>query len=210
MGDSVGLSPNYLHKSVDVLVEFSIVVGYLLWKKHFSDLPEKPTTLVSNLAFDLITGKRYNIASHLYEFLLKDKSAGLDDSAKKTNIINLANCYKNLGEEEKCINLLNETDWSASADKFRICVASLREDIKEFVELMPLVAPDHIIGKADLKSWPVFDWVRGNEEVCRKFEEIFGEPMEVSAKYEPTSSTTADPNEVEGGEAGGDALKTVH
>lgn len=183
-GDKLNLDHIYLHKSVDTLIEIYVKICYLLWKKHFEPSDVNIAEIVSEIAFRFIEERNYSLALRLYEFLLNDKKSNFDESCRKKYIINLSNCYRNIEKNEACDDLLNKTDWSATSNTYRICVASLRDDLNEFLRLMPLVSNDEMISKTEIREWPVFKWMRSKDEVKLKFEELFGEPLRAPTRDE--------------------------
>ena len=55
-------------------------------------------------------------------------------------LINLANSYKKMKNEEKCQEVISSIDWTASGDNFQICIASLQGDVDKVVALLPGLA----------------------------------------------------------------------
>lgn len=179
-GDSLKLGQSYLLKSSDILIEFGIELICLLWKKNFSSSVEGAYEKLSDIAYELIASGRSRLASRLLEFAIVKSKPLIKDRLLKMMTINLANAYRNNKERDKCKNLLDGVDWSATVDDFKICIASLNDDIDTFVNLMPKVADSGLVTKQAFRVWPVFEWVRSDERVSLKFFEIYGEDLTTS------------------------------
>src|SRR4051794_13967984 len=103
--------------------------------------------------------------------------------------MNLANAQKKVKNNKRSEEILNAIDWSATTDVFRLCVASIREDIEGFTGLLRKVAQQEEDLKGYLREWPVFDWVRDCELVQNEIERIFGEPLVASGDNDKRSES---------------------
>ena len=175
---AVELSPVYLVQALEVLLEFSILVVFSLWRKQFAAQENDAFACLNEVAFKLIEEKRYVVPIRVYEYALSLKNTIAKDETKKMLIVNLASAYKHNKEEKKCNEVLNGVDWSGSADKFKVCVYALKEDLDEFRRLLPSTVASKAIEATHLKKWPVFDFVRDTTGFITIYKEIFGEEMQ--------------------------------
>ncbi|WP_271438502.1 hypothetical protein [Pontixanthobacter luteolus] len=177
LGIHLKLSTSYLHKSVDILTEFLTILSFVAWRKLGED-PSEAFSALSFAAYTHITKRRFLLAIKLLDFALhRQPRDGVSDAALRQMYVNLANAYKKKGEGEKCHSVLKELDWSATSLDFKICLASLNEDVEEVCKLLPNAVSSGDIQKNDIREWPVFDWVREDEKVREAFHEIFGEAL---------------------------------
>ncbi|MDH7794872.1 MULTISPECIES: hypothetical protein [unclassified Beijerinckia] len=177
IGDKLELTPNYLNRSADTLIEIGIELICLLWKQNFKNEITKAYEELNNITYELITKRRYRLSSRLIEFAIVKSKAPINDRLLKMFTINLANAYKNLEETEKASNLIEQTDWSAATDDFQICVLSLKEDVDGVVKLMPRIAASDSLKKECYREWPVFSWVRDDSKFSGAFSKIYGEDL---------------------------------
>lgn len=178
VGESLALTPAYLRRTTDTLTEFGLLLMLTVSRKQLSDVDEELGDEISEAAYRLIETKRHRLAARLLDFVLDKQSMKVTDSLKKRMIVNYANALRKSGSE-KYKKVLDSTDWSATSDRYQICVAALRDDVDRFVELMPSVVRAGSIAAAEFKAWPVFDWVRADERVGREYERLFGEALVV-------------------------------
>lgn len=179
IGDSLDLDAEYLSAAVDTLLEFGILLMTSLWRKNFTLSDDDVYEIFSYVSYGLIRDKRPRVAASLLNFALEQK-LNISENLRKVMTVNLANASKKLGDSERCAKILADTDWSASSERFRISVAALNGDAEEFLRLMDIAGKAEIISKEEFREWPVFDWVRDDERIQTKFQEIFGEPMVLS------------------------------
>lgn len=175
-GTAIELTSNYLYQAEDILLEFSILLIFVLWRKHFEEYEKEAFEKLNNASFDLIVNGRFKVAIHVIEFALSLKASGISEVCRRMLVVNLASSFRHSGNQNKCVSTLDQEDWSASSEDFRICVAALKDDVDAVLQIMPAVA-NKLVDKASFRTWPVFKWVREVADFQQKFEEIFGEPL---------------------------------
>jgi len=177
IGSRLSLTEKYLKSAVDVLLEFGILLHYVIWKKKHGRDAVNAYNRLNEIAYNLIKAKNPLVASRVLEFALnKQKRIGADSTIKMMTL-NLANSYKKLNDNDKMNAAINSIDWSSSSEKYKIAIAALNEDIERVVAIMPKVAEDSEVGRDGLRSWPIFDAVRECDEFGSAFFRVFGEPL---------------------------------
>ena len=189
------LTPAYLTQSVNVLLEFSVLLVFSLWRKQFPDDEKKAFESVGQNCFMLISNKRFKVSIRILEYVLALKNTKAPEDIRRMMVVNLASAYKHMKDAKRCVEVLDSMDWSASADNYKICVAALKENIIEVLRLMPVVVSSKTIEKEDLRDWPVFSFMRDNSEFCERFHEIFGESIRAEERSKavemPSNSVAA-------------------
>jgi len=197
IGHTLSLTPSYLHKATDILSEFGILLVFVLWRKHLRDSEESAFEYMNRMCYDLIRTKRPRLAQRLLEFALNKQRRACSDVTVRMMLVNLANSYKKMKNNSKCLEVISSMDWSASKDTFQICIASLQGDVDKVVALMPGVAASKTIEARDFREWPVLDWVRDDPRVIETFERVYGEPMRNKV---PEAATTMETSVLQGAE----------
>jgi hypothetical protein len=183
IGTKLDLNYSYMRKSIDLLMEFGLLLIFSLWRKHYKDSEDASSLMISDIAYDLIRRGRYSVANGVLDFALNKQKPPSKDNIKRIMIVNHANANKKMKNEDVCKKILSGTDWSASSDNYKICVASLNENVEAVLSLMPKVASAESVSKDEFREWPALDWVRNDDRVIQKFMEVYGEPMkEVSSE----------------------------
>lgn len=178
LGTPIKLSPTYLQQSIELLVEFGVLLVFTLWRKQFSNCEKEAFTCVSQAAYNLIEQKRYTVPIRVLEHVLALENTGASDEIRKMMTVNLASSFRHTGNKVRCDQILGRIDWSGSGDNFKICAAALREDIEEVKRLFPIVVAAESVGRMDFRRWPVFDFIRTNTEFALAFQKAFKEPLE--------------------------------
>jgi len=177
IGSRLELSTSYLHKAVDYLIEFGTLLSFVIWRKG-SDDPNPAFGALSDASYFYITKKRTKLAAWLLDFALhKQSRKGVEEMRVRQMYVNLANALRKMDKKEDSEKVLAELDWSATSIDFRICIASIREDVEEVIRLLPAAAASEDISIDAIRNWPVFDWVRYNDKFRDKFFEVFGEQL---------------------------------
>ena len=179
LGARIELSFDYLKQANEILLEFAILLVFSLWRKHFAEQKDEAFSAVNQTAFELIRSHEYTVPIRVLEYVLSLKNVEAAESTRRMMVVNLASAYAHSGNNDKCAQILDGVDWSASSDNYKICVAALKSNLKEVCRLMPLVEAAGSVTKSDIREWPVFDFVRDKPEVIQKFEEVYKEPMVV-------------------------------
>lgn len=92
-------------------------------------------------------------------------------------IVNLANAVRLGGDKERAKAILGKEDWSATGLNFKICVASVQEDVVELSRLLRAGGKTGPITAEQYREWPVFRGVRREPEFCAAFLDTFDEPV---------------------------------
>ena len=177
VGTLLKLDSRYLRRSADRLLEFGISLNFVLWLKHYRDTAEKAYEALNGLTFELIRDAQPRVASRLLEMALFSQKVECSDRIHKMMLVNLANAHKKLKNTKRAHEIIDQVDWSATTDNFKICVASILEDIDQIIGLMDSVFKSGLIEKSDFREWPVFEWIREDERVNDKFFELYGEQL---------------------------------
>ncbi|MBX3566120.1 MAG: hypothetical protein KF730_16290 [Sphingomonas sp.] len=215
LGEKIELRREYLAQSCDILIEFSVLLIFSLWKKHYTADEEKAFDQINDTIFNLIGRGRYMLATRLSEYVLSLKGTKMTELVRRMIIVNNASAYRHAGNRDKSDKVLNEVDWSAASDNFKICVAALKDDMDEVERVMPLVIQADSIEKSSFRSWPVFKFAREDKRFQDAFEKAFGEALlrgKIEAKDSEGDVAQSDGMK-EGQQVSGETsedIKTVH
>ncbi|WP_155006279.1 hypothetical protein [Sphingomonas hengshuiensis] len=180
VGDKASLRSKYLHKSIDTLTEFGILIWFVAWRKLDTKSEATAFSRLNMIAFGAIKGFRYELAIWLLDFALHRQPRNADEITTRMMVINLANAYKKTKKIDKCKEVLNAMDWTATSDLFALALASLNDDAEEAAKLVLNLARSDKLRAEDFRDWPIFDWIRSEIVVAKAFEEGFGHPLVVN------------------------------
>jgi hypothetical protein len=191
IGQQLRLPASYLREAVDVVTELGWKLTQVVWRKLHPDETAEATNALINETFELLKVGGFKIAGTMLKFGLSLRRQS-DDQSGKIMVVNLAIATKLAGDTDGAMGILEKEDWSASSNKFRICVAAVRGDIEEVVRLMPTV-DNNDIDRNDFREWPAFQSVAGDQKFVHAFEHKFREPfmLDRDSQDEPTQTVEA-------------------
>jgi hypothetical protein len=148
-----------------------------VWRKiRPKEVKEAEIQLVRT-TFDMVRAEQYQLAIKILEFATKPPMKFSSTEDRLICLVNLARSYKWLGNEEKCIQLLDAEDWSAARVDFRIAESVLRNDFAKAAKLMRAMGPKGEITKGDFENWPLFKKFREDKTFSDAYREIFKTDM---------------------------------
>lgn len=176
LGDRLKVDPEYVNGAYKCLFEIGVKLSQVLWRKILPDeIKAAEEALILN-TYDLLCYEYYDIAKIMLDFAAVELPRHSDEESKRTHIINRAQAYKFGGDEEKCKKIIEEHDWSASNDKFQICLHVLNDEFEKASEVMVKLGADSDISKSAYYEWPIFKEYRKTNTFEKTFEKVFGEP----------------------------------
>ena len=193
IGTRLSVSSAYYNKAVDTVYEIGVKLIYVLWRKFNKSETALADGCFNELCFELIFKGRYKIAETLLSFASSTITKfGGGEGTRCMVVINHANALRLQGQKEQAIKLVENEDWSAAGDEYRLCVAAVREDLNEVSRLMKLVGANGKINIENYRTWPVFRGLRTEKVIAETFFQIFNKPLidkdalgpEVSANVE--------------------------
>ena len=100
-GKKLDLSPKYLGRSADRLMEFALLAHFIAWKKNIPADIEQIYSTLTGITYQLIKDHRYRSAARILEFVLFKQSASISDQLRKGMSINLANAQKKVKNNKR-------------------------------------------------------------------------------------------------------------
>jgi hypothetical protein len=149
----------------------------VLWRKFDDRNIERADTYLNEICFNLIVRKEYALAESILQFASDVTKKTGSDHNHKVSIVNLSNTIRLQNREEEALAVLDREDWTASEDKFKICVAAIRKNFEEIVRLIRRIGADGAVSANEYRQWPVFSGIRSDGRVRKALLEVFGEDI---------------------------------
>lgn len=175
LGQEVLLRDDYLNQSLEILVEFSALLSFQLWRKAPDSDEDQAFTNLSEAVFKLTQNGRYKVAERLADFGLNLKGTKVAENTRLIMLVNRASALRHDKREDEATALLDTVDWSAASNVFKACVAAVRADADGFISLLPRLKGGEDILPRSFVEWPCFEFVRNEEKVRAALVECFGE-----------------------------------
>lgn len=193
LGARLRVDRQYFDSAHDCILEIGVKLAQVLWRKLKSDDPadlgQADKSLIT-ICYELLAEGRYGIARRLLDFGVETIKKHSAESSRLVLVINRAQAYKWMGEEETARKIVNAEDWSAVEPRFRLARAVLLDDLDECIKVMKLIGADKQLGALAYREWPLFRAVRKTAKFAEAFEVIFGEPLHRMTKIESPPDET--------------------
>lgn len=167
----------YFRKAVMIVSEIGLKLGHVLWRKFVPADREEADEELNQQALDLIVQRQYHLAERLLQLGTETFTKHPSDLVRRMMIVNRANALRLAKMKEKSLEILDKEDWSATATKFQICVAAVRDDQERLYELMRKEGQTGEVKADQYRQWPVFRRLLKEEKFAEVFMEVFGEPL---------------------------------
>lgn len=156
IGNEVIISRDYLKQSLDVLIEFGLLLPFHLFRRFVRENEDQAFVNLNEAVFKLMSNGHFVAAERVSKFALGLQKVKITNETKLMLLVNQASALRHMGKLEESKNILDGTDWTAVSDLFKICVASVRGDIDEFVRLVPVLKAGGILTGRSVLQWPCF------------------------------------------------------
>jgi len=196
IGDQLGVDPDYFREAYKCVYEIGVKAAHVVWRKLCSTYIEDSDDNIINLTFDLIQNKQYDLAIRLLDFFTGPTFKHSSETNKLIMIVNLAQAYKWDGDGKSCKKVIDQIDWSASEDRFKLAVAVLRDDYDQTYDLMKRLRHDEYFHKSYYRNWPLFKQLRKEEKFPDVFEECYGEPFNIQKETQENVKLSGKPADV--------------
>lgn len=168
---------DYFRKAVLIVNEIGLKLGHVLWRKFVPKDREEADEELNEQALDLIVQRQYHVAERLLQLGTETFSKHPSDLVRRMMVVNRANALRLGKHKEKAHEILAKEDWSATATKFRICVAAVQDDHDTLYDLMRKEGQHGEVKADQYRQWPVFRRLLKEEKFAEVFMEVFGEPL---------------------------------
>lgn len=173
VGQEIKVEINYLIQSLDVLCEYAILLSFSLWRKMVTEKEAEAFETLNEAAYKLISNGRFTLPQRILEFALSLNGTNVSEEIRKMMVVNRASASKSSQGSDVCNKILNDEDWSACSFEFKISVAALKEEVKTVCSLVSS-AKQSGFDVSNFRLWPVFRFLRDNEELNDEIEKHYG------------------------------------
>lgn len=176
LGDHLIVRPEYFSKCYMVLFEIGVKLGQVIWRKLKPDELEDADTHLNNVCYQLLIDGHNKLALNLLTFATDTLKKHIDQEMICIFNINKALAYYLSDKKEESLKALNNNDWSATSDKFKLATTVIREEYPKSIEIMKSIGTSNQhINKDAYREWPLFRKFRKTEEFKMAYKEIFDE-----------------------------------
>ena len=181
LGTKLRINYSYMEKSLDILLEVFIMIAFATWRKRLPAEADSAFSMIVERSFAFLRDGRPNLAQRITEQALKIKDVRCERITELMLVVNNAIAHRCQGNQDDYMKRLDSIDWSATSPIFKLCVAAVRGNTDEVCKHVEAAKIADNLGLVDLREWPVFQWVRSDEEFEKAVLGSFGEPLTKSS-----------------------------
>lgn len=172
------IDPDYFLLAYECLHEVAVKLTHTLWRKLLIEDLKNADTHLNEICFELLSSGQFRLADILLEFTCDQKDF-YNDAVKNVFIVNMALSKYLQSKKEDAQEIINQKDWSASSDDFKLAHLVLNEKYQECYSLMKKIGDDGAVDKENYRTWPLFHKLRREEGFKSTYKEIFKEEYKV-------------------------------
>jgi hypothetical protein len=139
------------------------------------------------VTYELIEKENYALAIALLDFACNTLNTYATEWNKLAFAVNYAQAHKWSGNEVETQKVLDEVDWTAKGDEFKLAAAVLRSNWKSAVDVMRRIGSSGTVPKHNYLDWPLFKEFRNQPEFKLCYLEVFKEEFPVAVKEDAIS-----------------------
>jgi hypothetical protein len=177
IGQRLNVEARYYRRAVSIILEMGMKLIQVVWRKIVPEDIETADKELNYFAYELIVKRMYALAATMLKFGLFEMKKHGTEAIRRQMVVNYANAEKLGGNKENAIEILDQEDWTASTDLFKICVAAVKDDFDTVISMMKGLIDTKVLTLRELRTWPVFETARSNAEFIDAFEREFGEKL---------------------------------
>lgn len=174
----LSIEPEYFNKAYDCLFELAVKLTHTLWRKLLKEDLKNADRHLNDICFELLSNRQFGLADNLLKFAC-DQNNFFNDALKNVFVVNRALSMYLQNKPEDAKSIINQKDWSASSDDFKLAHLVLNESYDECYTLMKKIGKDGEVDKENYRTWPLFLKLRKEEKFKETYQEIFGEEYKV-------------------------------
>lgn len=177
IGSNMGVNKKYFEQSYKCIFETGIVLAQTIWRKLFPKDLEEADNNLNNICYNLLIDEEFDLAKRLLDYAASLKKVNSYES-KLYFIVNKALAYKLSGDNNSCKKILDEFDWSAFSNLFKLARFVLLDDFDNAATIMRKIGTSGEVTQADYRQWPLFKEFRRTELFLKIYKDIFDQEFE--------------------------------
>lgn len=185
LGVELSVGIKYFDKAFKCLFEIGVKLNQVLRRNLVPEEIEHADNSFLNISFELIQNRQYDLAKILYDFSDKYIKKYSKEDLRLRILLNGAQTYKWLDEDEKCKQIIKQVDWSATNDLFKLASNVLLDKFEEASLIMRNIGDNEkVIDKTYYRDWPIFKIFITTEFFKNAYIDIYKMPFEIIEEKE--------------------------
>ncbi|MFA6458143.1 MAG: hypothetical protein WCV72_02000 [Patescibacteria group bacterium] len=188
IGDTLSIGPEYFYSSYDCLREIAVKLTHVVWRKLLPSENDIADDSLNELIYNLIRKGEYKIADRLLIFATEILKQHPSETTLNCLIMNKALSKLLGGDKDGARRIVENKDWSACSDDFKLGKEIILGNNKNVFELMEKIGQKgDLVTKIAYRDWPLFSQIKKSKKFQEIFKNIFKEEYmdkkEIKKKY---------------------------
>jgi len=188
-GSKVILGPDYFYPACELVIEVALKLGQTLWRKALPEELESADKHLMNALYEALESRIWPRSRIIGEYAFSLRNL-VSDLNRKIITVNYAQALKRDGAADEAGKIMNDVDWTAAANDFKLANAVLLERYDEAAELMRKIGREgELLKEHGYHTWPLFIEFRETEQFARAYQEVFGHPYSDKLKEDASKAS---------------------
>ena len=180
LGSELKVELEYFNKAFKCLFEIGVKLNQVLRRNLAPDELEYADNSFLNISFELIQNGQYELAKVLYDFSDKYIKKYSSEDLRLRILLNRAQTYKWLNNDDECKKIIQSVDWSATGDLFKLANNVLLDKFEDAAQVMLNIGDNpKVLEKVSYKDWPIFKTFIQSDHFRKAYLEIYKVDFEI-------------------------------
>lgn len=178
LNQRLSIDPDYFNLTYNCLFELAVKLTHTLWRKLLKEDIKNADKHLNDICFELLNNRQFELADNLLCFACNQKDF-YNDALKNVFVVNQALSMYLQNKTKEAKKIINQKDWSATSDDFKLAHLVLNEEYEDCYLLMKKIGKDGEVDKENYRTWPLFLKLRKEDKFKETYREIFQEDYKV-------------------------------
>lgn len=180
LGAELGVGFKYFDRAFKCFFELGVKLNQVIRRNLLPEEIEHADSSFLNISFELIENRQYDLAKTLYDFSDKYINKYSNEDLRLRILVNRAQTYKWLDQNDECKRIIKSVDWSAKGDLFKLVSFVLLDEFDEASRIMKSIGDNvNVVQESYYKDWPVFKKFRDEKIFRDTYKEIYKVEFEI-------------------------------
>ena len=172
------ITPEYFNSTYETLFEIAVKLTHTIWRKLLKEDLKNADRHLNDICFELMNTRDFKLADIMLHFAC-DQNHFYNDASHNVFVVNRALSKYLQDKKKEAKEIINQKDWSASSDDFKLAHLVLNENYEDCYALMRKIGEDGEVDKENYRTWPLFHELRKEDKFKSTYKEIFGEDYKI-------------------------------
>jgi len=192
VGEKLRLTPDYIEKTCNIMIEVGLKLGQTLWRKLFEDELKSSEHNLQRIQYDFLVNEEWECAIMAGEFATNLQKYD-EEPLRLIMVINYVLALAFSGNKKEASRVVDKENWSALCYDFKLAYQILKENYAEAGSIMQRIGrKGEYVFQHAYHDWPLFKYFRQTKEFLAAYNDIYGYPFAEELKR------NAEENKVQG------------